>query len=119
MKNPDQSKENKELAERVLDNLIGLFEDWSNEVPEKILHGEGKYKVRINWWNGLTGWFNVILIKGLVKNEEGLKERIKGFLDTYSGRDYWQHGHKHTTKKDIVIANNVLKDVIGALKSQI
>ncbi len=117
MEKPDQLPvtEKQVLIEKALEDLVTLFEDWSDEVPKEILRGRGEYKVRVNWWSTVTAWLYVIKEKELIE-EKGLTTRIEGFLGTYSGRDYWKKGRKRTTKEDIAIANSVLKDVIAHLK---
>lgn len=121
MKKPERLESDLEnepsLKEEMLKWLERLLNEWSDEVPEEILHGEGKFKVRVNWWNAVTGWMNVIMGKNLIEDDE-LIERMKKFVKTYAGRDYWQRGHKRTTKEDIDTANHLLTDMIGYLKEK-
>jgi len=112
---PDADLEKREFAKEALGQLEKLLNDWSDEIPEEILHGEGKYKVRVNWWNSVTGWLNVLLRKELIA-DEALIERIRAFVGTYAGRDYWAKGHKNTSKEDIIIANSLLEDVTKNLR---
>jgi len=114
---PQVSPEKEELAKKTLEQLESLLDDWSNEVPDEIIRGGGKYKVRVNWWNLVTGNFYILLKKDLV-NDEKLIKRMKGFLSTYAGRNYWASGHKRTTREDIVIADSLLEDVIRCLKPE-
>jgi hypothetical protein len=102
-----------QLARELHGHLLSALNDWSDEIPDQI-HHDGKYKVRINWWNS-TAAFLRIASKKLVDDPE-LRSRIKGFNDKYTDPAFWKGLTTRTTKEDIETANRVIRTTLDYLK---
>ena len=92
-----------------------LRDDYSDEIPEKILHGpivdidKNIFKVRRNWWNEVVGRLARLQSKGLVPSD--LEEEVKVFLAHYSSEEF--HHQSLTTADDIQTANDLITRVIS------
>ncbi|MBI2268333.1 MAG: hypothetical protein HYU80_02670 [Candidatus Blackburnbacteria bacterium] len=92
-----------------------LRDDYSNEIPEQVLHGpvtnsdRKKFKVRRNWWNGVVGGLGRLRLKGLVPT--GLEQEVQDFVDHYSSEEF--HSQPLTTAEDIARANEIITKIVG------
>jgi hypothetical protein len=107
-----QYKERRRIS--VLMLLTKFRDEYSNKIPERILHGGGKFKVRINWWQGVCGNLSLAISSELI-NDEKLLDEMNKFLAKYS-QDNWNNGTKRTTKEEIDEADELLNVVICYLE---
>ena len=92
-----------------IEDLVWLRDGNSDEIPDKILHGRGYFKVRRNWWNAVVGVLSNLEKKGQIP--DNLVSDVDAFLEHYTSDDF--HQQPLTTTKDISIANNLLDRVLG------
>lgn len=96
-------------------SLRRLRDDWSDEVPEEILHGgkgadSPKFKVRRNWWAAVFNYLNILILQGSLKVEE--EREVKSFLIEYGEKIR----NNLTTREDIEIANNLITKVVDGAR---
>ena len=97
-----------------IEYLRTLRDDYSNEIPEQVLHGpvtssdRKKFKVRRNWWHGVVGGLGRLQSKGLVPT--GLEQEVKDFVDHYTSEEF--HTQPLTTAEDIVKANEIITKIV-------
>ena len=80
----DFRQEPKFTGTTIKDHLIFLRDTFSDEVPSHIVHSndaDNRYKVRINWWQGLTANFENSLTDDTV--DSSLKPEIEAFVDNF------------------------------------
>ena len=94
--------------------LNSFLNDWSNEIPQEILHSKGQFKVRINWWTMVCG--NLYIALDFIMDPQ-VKIDCINFLNKYAGTDYWNNCTNRTSKEDIEVAKKGLGDVIKNLKN--
>ena len=104
--NDSREVEKEEIYRKLQDDL----DDWSNEIPNEIVH-MGNYKVRKNWWAGVCADLQVALGLGVSKDIEA---EINAFITSYNNPEFTA---RPTTAEDIGYANNVLRRVLVGLKS--
>lgn len=92
-----------------LERFQWLREKFSDEIPDKVLHGRGDFKVRRNWWQGLVGDLERGLGNGVVPEE--LRPEVESFLDHYTSEEF--HDQSLTTEVDIQRANGLLDRILG------
>lgn len=108
---PPASTLREKVRNKILQRLLE-FNDWSDEIPEAILHGGGKFKVRINWWSGVCGNLQNALSFELIKDPETRKV-CEEFTKKYLAPHYWgTDNDKRTTREEIEEANRVIQRVI-------
>lgn len=97
-----------------LERLRKLKDEWSDEIPKKIIHGPSsdlkKFKVRRNWWQGVVGSLAMALERGQIPNPE-VQEEVKEFLEHYTSEKF--HKQPLTTAEDIEKANSIINLVLG------
>lgn len=114
----DETRQEQNESKRRIIDVLSRNMQWSDEIPEQILHGHGEYKVRINWWSIITGQIYLALIFNFINNPS-VKEECKKFLGKYAGTDYWKSCTNRTTREDLDHANRVVTMVIQDLESTI
>jgi len=100
-----------------LKELKWRLNEWSDEVPDKIMHGpaedlpnEGRFKVRKNWWHGLMGDLHCALEDGVIPKTMELE--VREFMNRYGvERDFTR---RLTTKEDIEEANALIRKILEA-----
>ena len=95
-----------------LEHLIRLSENFSDEIPGKVLHGKGDFKVRRNWWQGVVGGLDCLISQGQIPS--ALEGEVEDFLTHYTSEDF--HRQPLTTEKDITRANNLIDKILGKNK---
>lgn len=91
-----------------------LRDEYSDEIPEQVLHGfvtdqdRKKFKVRRNWWHGVVGGLDILQSRGLVPS--GLEQEVSDFVEHYSSKDF--HNQPLTTADDIARANEILTKIV-------
>ena len=104
------SSENLDL----IDQLRRFREDWSDKIPQEIIHSvapDNKYKVRTNWFAGvvLNAW--CLLEEGKL-TDESAKKAAQELVNRFTTEDF--KNRKLHTAEDIQTANNLID---GILKS--
>lgn len=66
---PDKTKE----------RLRRLRDNFSDEIPSEVLHGQGDFKVRRNCWHKVVGGLVTGLKNGVISSE--LRSQVNEFLD--------------------------------------
>lgn len=95
-----------------LEHLRRLHDDFSDEIPDKVLHGRGDFKVRRNWWQGVVGDLDLLRSHGQIPPE--LQVEVDGFLEHYTSDEF--HDQPLTTSVDLGVVNNLLSRIIGPRK---
>ena len=95
-----------------LEHLKRLKEDFSDEIPGEVLHGNGESKVRRNWWHGVVGDLGYLKSKGQISSE--LEGEVQDFLNYYTSEDF--HEQSLTTGEDITRANDLIDRILGRNK---
>lgn len=95
-----------------LEHLRRLHTDYSDEIPDQVLHGRGNFKVRRNWWQGVVGDLDRLRSQGQIPPE--LHEEVDEFLDHYTSEEF--HDQPLTTAEDIGCVNSLLSRIVGTKK---
>jgi hypothetical protein len=93
----------------VFERLRRLKNNYSDEIPDEVLHGEGGYKVRRNWWHGVVGYVDQLKDQGQIPKE--LQTEVDQFITHYTSPDF--HQQDLTTEDDIKRANSLLDKLLG------
>lgn len=96
--------------------LRKLRDDYSEEIPEKILSGispDRKFKVRRNWWQGVVGSLLNTLKWNLITDPE-IRAEVEEFTNHYKSEEF--HDQPLTTARDIQRANEIINLVLGEKK---
>ena len=54
----------------LLTEAKSLKDDYSEEIPIKIVHGKAKFKVQKNWFNNITSMIQEARQEGIIKDQE-------------------------------------------------
>jgi len=98
-----------------IDYLKMLRDEYSNEIPDQILHGPvsvtnpKRNKARRNWWFCVVGRLDKLRSKNLVPF--GLDEEVNDFIKHYSSKEF--HNQLLTTEADINKANELITKIVG------
>ncbi len=99
--------------EKYLEKLRDLRDNWSDTIPNKIVHGPNgpQVKARKAWFQAIYAWIEIGLKKGFIDNEI-----INAYEDfhNYIG-DSWLC-ERLTEKQDIKQGNKVLSAVISRVE---
>jgi hypothetical protein len=98
-----------------LAHLRLLRDDFSDEIPDKLLHspmGQPKYKVRKSWFQGVIADARNIVLDNYA--HENTKEQFQEFWDYYETSGM---SSRLTTRKDIDKANQLLCSLIADLEA--
>jgi hypothetical protein len=111
---PEDIKD-QEQEHNILIRLKGLRDDWSDEIPNKILHGDSevdapKFKVRKNWWESLVG--NLDLLIDLHQLPLELEQEIELFDEKYAK----EIKERLATAEDIAEANALITKILESQK---
>ena len=85
--------------------------DFSDEIPDKILHStdkDNKYKVRRNWFAGVTADVEYAISEGEIRTSEG-KLAAEQLLERFQSEEFKQR--ELTEKRDIEEVNKLI-DII-------
>jgi hypothetical protein len=98
--------------EILIDLLTDLKDNWSEEIPARILHStDGHYKIRTGWFLSLASDLEVALSEGLLQDK--IKPDAEAFLDWWVNE--YGTGQKGTiinTKVDINKGNAVITKIL-------
>ncbi len=86
-----------------------LLNEYSDELPQEIIHNQGKYKCRAVWFQIIYGTIEGLIIKGLANNQ--VEEWYKGFVEYMDKKSSIKSVGK-TSREDIERGNNLLRLVI-------
>lgn len=74
--------------EEVVDYLTHARDDWSDEIPAQMIHSDAqnnKFKVRKNWFVGVSAMLSNVLDENVIKNPEPTKksdiDKANGIID--------------------------------------
>ncbi len=104
--------ENKEVYNPFAD-LEELKNNWTDEIPSEIIHDNGNFKVRKNWWVALVG--TLYYLAEDKKIPEELVKEVKKFNRKFSGISN-NFGKRPTTAEDIAEANALIDKVLESQK---
>lgn len=96
-----------------IEYLRALRDNYSDEIPEQVLHGPTSavdrkaFKVCRNWWIGLVGGLGRLQLEGLAP--PCLDEEVKSFVVYYSSDEF----KRLTTAEDIRRANDLITRIVG------
>jgi len=85
----------------VLEILRELNDGFSNEIPEQILEGHGKFKVRRNWWQRVVFGLQILEMENQVPSE--FRKELDQFIKDYTSNAFREQ--PLTTREDIGRAN--------------
>ncbi len=88
--------------------LQHVKEDFSDEIPSKIMRGEGEFKVRKGWFFYVTSGLQEASAKHLVPPE--LEEEVKAFVKHYTSDKF--HTQALVTREDIDKGNKILDEFL-------
>jgi len=91
--------------------LLELRDDYSDEIPDTVVHGNLTYKVQRNWWTGVVGVLANLASEGVLQGE--LIREVDRFIKRYSSQEF--HRQPLTTQQDLNNANAMLNKVLEAL----
>lgn len=116
--NIEQGNEN---ITKLINKLTYLKDECSSEIPDQIIEGNEsdiQYKVRKNWWNGLVGHFENVVISHLDEQiHSALIEKIRQFISDYTSEEFQGSRGRLTTKEDIERADDLIEEVISTLEN--
>jgi hypothetical protein len=110
-------KRNLDLPTIIKEKLTDLKVNYSDEIPEKIIHGfekpeNNKYKVLRAWWTKMIPYLGLGISENVIQDSQ-LREKVKTFTEKYTSEDF--HKQPRTTKKDIQKANQLITLVLKAI----
>ena len=103
-------------AREYLKHMKFLRDDFSNEIPEKILHsnmGQPKYKVRKNWFQGVIADADCVISDGYATDHT--KRLFEEFMSYYKNSDAM---NRLTKSEDIDKANKLLTSLINDIENK-
>lgn len=92
------------------DVLRELRDDWSNNIPRRIVHStdaDNRYKIRIGWWTALILSLEGAIESGMVPD---FNTRISVLKFTWKYEHLFQF--RDPTRKDIKEANELLNNLL-------
>lgn len=93
-----------------LEDLRGYYDDYSDEIPEKIVNGQDegvhKYKVRGNWFFAVRETLKSCELIKLFP--EDFNTECHEFFKKYTERRIKEKGEHRTTKEELERANEIL-----------
>lgn len=92
-----------------MEHLRQLHDDFSDEIPGQVLHGQGRFKVRRNWWQGVIGDLDRLMSHGQIPEE--LKGEVDEFMTHYTSEEF--HSQPLTTQEDLGRVNTLLRKILG------
>jgi hypothetical protein len=101
-------KENKDSVLRFIKKLRSLKDDWSSEIPSEIIHGDGNFKVRKNWFHQLGTVFYLLKMDGL---SEDVFQRLTVLNQEVSES-------KLTTAEQIAAADALIEEAIKDMEAK-
>lgn len=100
-----------ERKRSLLEHLVWLRNEFSDEIPDEIVHStdkDNKYKVRRSWFTGVVAAAEEALRKGEIKTSEG-KLAVEQLSERFTSEEFIQKAK--TEKEDIEKANELI-DII-------
>lgn len=90
-----------------------LLYNWGDEIPKQIIHNEGNFKVRNNWFQIAYGWLSIAEKADLLKENV-----IKDYHDfeRYMELQKDLRRKNGNSKEDIQRGNKLLEDAIKCLE---
>ncbi|MCB0169335.1 MAG: hypothetical protein KDJ97_02185 [Anaerolineae bacterium] len=92
-----------------LEHLRKITDNFSDEIPNKVLHGRGNFKIRRNWWSGAITDIELALNRGEISTE--LVEETKEFVNHYTSEDF--HNQPLTTREDIQRVTRLIDRILN------
>ena len=97
-----------------LERLRWMRDDFSDEIPDIVLRGwmakeTRMFKVRRNWWNGLVGCLERMMLKGWI--DPKMLDEVGDFVGHYTSEEF--HYQPLTSREDISRANELIDKILG------
>lgn len=93
------------------EHLAWLRNEHTDEIPSEFVHG-GRYKVRGNWFQGVTADLSNLMHERLISDE--LKPKVLAFTDYYCSKEFSEQlNSSGTTADDIKRANELIDEVLS------
>jgi len=113
-----ENKEEKvevDLKEIIKEKLTELRDDFSDEIPEKIIHSDQtsdkKYKAVKYWWTALNSYLQTGIDFDVIQEPE-LKKDVDAFIKKYSSKEF--NNQPRTTTDNINEANKTISNVLSS-----
>ena len=101
------------MKEITLEHLRGLRHDWSNEIPDEIVHSDAsnsRFKVRACWFIGVTADVINALEEGEIRSRQG-KVAAEQLIARFTSEEW--AAQELTRKVDIQEANRLIDIILG------
>ncbi|MFH0868427.1 MAG: hypothetical protein V1831_03880 [Candidatus Woesearchaeota archaeon] len=100
-----------DYLQKYLNDAKSCLEDYTDEIPNKILHNvHSTHKVSSGWFQRIGGIFSLANKRGFIN--DSYKSRFFGYLD---GSGFYE---RLTTREDIQFAEELLDEFIAELTSK-
>lgn len=114
----DKREEREKQRQEHIAHLRKCLDEWSDEIPEQIVHNEGNYKVRAAWFSIVTGRVEFALE---FLQDDAFADEINAQLDPVIAlaRHHTEspEGQNRNTKEQVDTCNEILRKVIDRLTS--
>lgn len=93
------------------DRLRHLRDDWSDEIPDEIIHSTSPnkaFKVRVGWFQGVTATLEAALEQ---IDDPALEAEVTRFVNYYTSDVF--KAQELTKASDIFAANRIINRVLG------
>ena len=111
----NKQEQTQEYEHDILRRLEGLRDEWSDEIPSKILHGDSevdapKFKVRKNWWESLVGNLDLLMDLHILPIE------LEQEIETFNTKCTEEIKKRLATAEDIAEANALINKILESQK---
>lgn len=114
-----EQRQNSENVSKMISNLTVLLDNYSDEIPNRIVSSipkeDQKFKVRKGWWQSLELNLHMVQTIGILTPD--LNDRIELFQIKYllDKNPETSFSGRLTTREDIDEANKLIRDILSYL----